>query len=124
MMQSKIKNLDWVGGFFDGEGCIYINPLCVKSTVKGKSYSYPEIQVIVAQSGDLGKELMLAFQQEYGFGKITSTHGSSLTKKTPYMTRMSGKKAISFLEKLEPHLIIKKQKAQEAIKLGREHFFG
>lgn len=118
-----VKNLHWVGGFFDGEGCIYYNPSCVKCTVKGKKYSYPEVQVIVSQSGDSGRILMEMFQAEYGFGKITSSHGSKLTKKTPYMTRMSGKKALLFLQKIEPFLLLKQDKAREVIENTWEHFF-
>lgn len=120
--REKVKNLDWLAGFFDGEGCIYIKEDTVKNTVKGKQYKYPEIQVIFAQSGDIGLALMQAIQEEYSFGKITSKHGSLLTKQVPYMTRTSGKKAVKFLKLLEPHLVVKQNKAQQAIKLGETHF--
>ena len=118
-----VKDLSWVGGFFDGEGCIYYKELAVKNTVNGKQYSYPEVQVIVAQSGEEGKTLLEMFQVEYGFGKITSNHGSKLTKKTPYMTRMSGKKALLFLKKIEPYLLLKQDKARLVINEQWEHFF-
>lgn len=119
-----VKNLDWVAGFFDGEGCIYYNPSRVQNTVKGKSYSYPAVQVILAQSGDNGKLLLEAFQKEYGFGKITSGHGSVLTKQTPYLTRMSGKKALLFIKIIEPHLRLKQEKARNVMAAAWEHFFG
>ena len=118
-----VKDLSWVGGFFDGEGCIYYNPSVVKCTIKGKKYSYPEVQVIVAQSGDAGKVLLECFQAEYGFGKITTAHGSHLTKKTPYLCRMSGKKALLFLKKIEPFLLLKQDKARQVITDTWEHYF-
>lgn len=120
----NVSNLSWTGGFFDGEGCIYYHPDRVKATVKGVEYRSPEIQVIVGQSGPDGKKLMEAFQEVFGFGKITTGHGSSLTKKVPYMCRLSGKKAISFLQIIEPHLVLKREKAQMVIAVGLEHFYG
>lgn len=119
-----VQNLDWVAGFFDGEGCIYYHPDTVKSTIKGKQYSYPAVQVILAQSGDEGKLLLELFQAQYGFGKITSKHGSSLTKKTPYMTRLSGKKALLFLQKLEPYLLLKQDKARMVLSETWGYYFG
>ena len=118
-----VKNLNWVGGFFDGEGCIYYNPSCVKCTVKGKQYSYPEVQVVIGQSGDEGRTLLECFQAEYGFMKISTSHGSSLTKKTPYLTRMSGKKALLFIQKLEPYLLLKQEKARLVIDATWSHYF-
>ena len=120
----RVANLNWVAGFFDGEGCIYYHPDRVKATVNGTEYRSPEIQVIVGQSGEDGKLLMEAFQQVYGFGKITMGHGSELTKKIPYMCRLSGKKAITFLEYIEPYLVLKQEKAQMVIAKGLEHFYG
>jgi len=118
----NVKNLDWLAGFFDGEGCIYLKEDRVRSTIKGKEYHSPDIQVIVAQSGEQGLELMEAIQSEYNFGKITTAHGSSFTKKTPYMARTTGKNAIKFLKLITPHLVLKKNKALEAISLGEKHF--
>lgn len=114
----KVKNLDWLGGFFDGEGCIYFT----ETSRKYKETVYPEVQVILAQSGVVGYELMRALQNEYGFGKITSSHGSELTKQIPYMTRLSGKKALVFLKTLHPYLLIKQQKAEEVITY-MEHYY-
>ena len=119
----RVSNLDWVAGFFDGEGCIYYKADRVRSTVKGVQYRSPDIQVVIGQSGEQGKNLLEEFQKIYGFGKISNSHGSTLTKKTPYLCRLSGKKAINFLEKIEPALLLKKQKAQEVISLGKEHFY-
>ena len=114
----KVKNLDWLGGFFDGEGCIYFT-----DTAKAyKEKVYPEVQVIFAQSGLLGYELMLALQAEYGTGKITSNHGSSLTKEIPYMTRISGKKAIKFLKVISPFLLLKQQKAEWVINYMENYY--
>ena len=107
----RVKNLDWLAGFFDGECCIYFT----ETSRKYKDKYYPEVQVIFAQSGERGFELMKAIKEEYNTGKITSTHGSNLTKQTPYMTRISGKKALNFLKLIEPHLVIKQEKAQQII---------
>lgn len=110
----KVKNLDWLAGFFDGECCIYFTEKS-KCRVQDKDYSYPEVQVIFAQSGDRGFELMSAIKEVYNTGKITTTHGSKLTKQIPYMTRLSGKKAIAFLKLIESHLVLKQEKAQQVI---------
>ena len=118
----KVINLDWLGGFFDGEGCIFFKPLRKKKTWKGIEYYYPDLQVIIGQSGELGLQLCKELQVVYGFGKISSTHGSKLTKKTPYMTRLSGKKAFKFLIRLEPYLIIKQQKAKEVISYMADYY--
>lgn len=120
----KVKNLDWLAGFFDGEGCIYYNPTLVRATIKGKQYLSPTIQVIIGQSGEDGKSLLEALQLEYGFGKITNSHGSILTKKIPHSTRMSGKKALAFLRLLSPRLLLKRSQAELVLVEQWEHFFG
>lgn len=116
----RVKNLDWLAGFFDGECCIYFN----EKTKRYKEKYYPEVQVIFAQSGDRGFELIKAIKEEYGTGKITTTHGSSITKQTPYMTRFSGAKAIKFLKLIEPHLVIKQEKAQQVIEYMENYYAG
>lgn len=118
-----VKNKQWLAGFFDGEGCIYFKEDRVRATFKGKEYRAPDIQVILGQSGSSGKLLLEALQQEYGFGKISTAHGSEFTKKIPYMARLSGRKAIQFLKQIEPFLLLKKEKAVEVITFG-ETFFG
>lgn len=110
----RVTNLDWLAGFFDGECCIYFTEKS-KCRVNNKNYSYPEVQIIFAQSGERGFELMSAIKETYNTGKITSTHGSKLTKQTPYMTRISGRKAVNFLKLIEPHLVLKQEKAQQVI---------
>lgn len=124
MEHNRFKNsfadLKWFAGFFDGEGCIYCKDRIRK--VKDKEYTYPDLQVIVGQSGDIGKELCEFLQGEFGFGKITSCHGGVLTKKIPYMTRLSGRKAYHFLLDLEPFLVLKKDKAKEAISMVKDRY--
>lgn len=123
-IRERVSNLDWVAGFFDGEGCIYFHPDRIKATIKGVQYRSPEIQVVIGQSGERGKRLLEVFQELYGFGKLSTGHGSEFTKQIPYMCRLSGKKAISFLQKIEPYLLLKQEKAQMVIAKGLEHFYG
>ena len=55
----RVRNLDWLGGFFDGECCIYFN----EKTRQYKERYYPEVQIIFAQSGELGFELIKAIKE-------------------------------------------------------------
>lgn len=108
---SFAENLIWLAGFIDGDGCIYCKP-----RIHNNKYKYIELQIIVGQSGAMGLKLCEELQYFYGFGKITSYHGSTITKQKAYLTRLQGKKALMFLKKIVPYLYIKKQQAEEAIK--------
>lgn len=108
------NELYWLGGFIDGEGCFYLVPERVRKA-HGKEYTSHDIQFVLGQSGDAGKELLVYLASSFDLGKVSQTNGSNLSKKTPYQWRFGGKDAVDFAEFMLPYLNLKKKKAQEIV---------
>lgn len=94
-------SLEWIAGFFDGEGCICIT----------KSNGYPFVQVIVTQ-----KESMI-------LEEIKNQHGGKIYfRKNPtggvhQLCFSRQAEAKEFLEAILPHLRLKHLKAAEALEI-------
>lgn len=85
----------WCAGFFDGEGCITF----------GRINGYIRIFCTIGQRV---QEPLLIFKEEFG-------GGVSLDKKGLYHYQLTGPKAGEMLERLLPHLVVKKGQAELAI---------
>lgn len=101
-------NKEYLAGFFDGEGCIYLGT----TTASGTNKKYPSLIVSLAQSGENGRQLLLDIQKEYG-GILSHNKKIKESHKESYQLRWRGKKAIIFLDQIGKHLKIKQQKASD-----------
>ena len=90
---------EWLAGFFDGEGSITVTNVL-------------SLQVIVSQSN---LELLVAIQGLFG-GSIGG-HKPRRGHKICYSLRWCGKKAAEFLTVIFPYLVVKRERAEIAIKL-------
>lgn len=109
-------SIEYLAGFFDGEGCVYLG----STTASGTKKVYPHLIVSLAQSGEAGRTLLESIQSIYG-GNIQHRKPKGATKEA-YQLRWCGKKAVDFLKQLSPFLNIKKIKAQESAKFMEEYF--
>lgn len=100
-------SLEYLAGFFDGEGTFYIG----KQTKNGKVY--PHATVMLSQSGWEGYLLLEQIQQQYG-GNIYQhlKVGDHKATKDAYKIYWNKDEAILLCEQLIPFLILKKQAAQ------------
>lgn len=98
-------NVQWLAGFFDGEGSIGIYP---RNANRNKTIRYYVLVVSLAQSGDYGEWILKNLQQKYGgsvYSQIKSNH------KLMWKWNICAKKAVSFLYEIESFLIVKRSQA-------------
>lgn len=108
---------EYLAGFFDGEGCIYLGT----TTASGTSKKYPHLIVTLSQSGDGGKTLLLNIQNHYG-GRFSKSKKYKDSHKDAYQLRWTGKKAILFLDQIPPFLVIKKEKARQSCTFMEDYY--
>lgn len=103
---------EYVAGFFDGEGTFHLSEYEKKATGK----FYPSAKVLLAQSGDDGKKLLLLIQSEYGGQFYTHLKaGSHKATKDAYKLYWRKEEAIALIKRLLPHLILKKNAARAVL---------
>lgn len=112
---------EYVAGFFDGEGCIHLNKERIR-TINSKEYLYPDLNIIIGQSGDIGKEFLSYLGTIYNLNPIRQVKTSGLSKQPAYVVTVSGKRAVTFLKIIFPHLLFKKAKAAEAIAFMENYY--
>lgn len=109
---AKALSIEYLAGFFDGEGCFYLG------LQKGKKNDnlYPKAQVMLSQSGESGKLLLEKIMAEFG-GKmyLHLKPGQYKATKTAYKVWWNKDEAIVLIKLLLPHLIIKYQEALEVL---------
>ena len=105
---------EYLAGFWDGEGCFYLGKQKAKNPNNPKVY--PKAQVLLSQSGEDGLKLLEDISKEYG-GTIYEhlKPGQHRAKKTAYKIWWNKDEAILLIQKLLPHLILKKKEAQEVL---------
>src|SRR5438445_10888900 len=94
-------NLDWLAGFFDGEGGITLHPRSLT------------ISVTLSNSDEFSLALVY---KEFPQGKLTS-RDRNINWKTAYEIRWNGKQALPLLEAIKDRVVVKKTKMQLAIKI-------
>ena len=101
---------EYLAGFFDGEGCFFLG----KQEKNGKFY--PKAQILLSQSGPEGLVLLEQIQKEYG-GSIYHhlKIGQYKAKKDAYKMWWNREEGVRLIERLLPHLIIKKEAAQTVL---------
>lgn len=100
-----VFSLEWLAGFFDGEGSIGVYG---RNNDKGKKFKYYVLAVSLAQSGKVGKLICDKLQSIYG----GSVYLNSKTKKPQWKWNISADKAQQFLYSIKPYLINKKEEAE------------
>jgi hypothetical protein len=113
-------SLEYLAGFWDGEGCFYMGLQKAKNPNNPKLY--PKAQVLLSQSGDDGLALLEAIKAQYG-GSIYLhlKPGQHRAKKTAYKIWWNKEEAVVLIKQLLPHLILKKKEAAEVLQyLTRE----
>lgn len=104
-------SLEWLGGFFDGEGCVQIG---IQHHKNGKSY--PCKRILLGQSGEDGLVILQQIQADYG-GQIYHhlKPGQHKATKNAYKLYWRAEEGAKFLEQLIPHLKLKQKAAQEVL---------
>lgn len=104
MLNSKSLSFDficWLAGFFDGEGCITGQKGCVT-------------KVQLAQSGDIGRQVLTEVQRTLGIGKLNVDCKNHL--KPAWRLCIYRKEDVAwFLNMLLPFLKVKRKRALEAL---------
>ena len=98
-------NIDWLAGFFDGEGSIGVYP---RNYSRDKKTRYYVLVVSLAQSGNIGKEICDRLKAVYGG---TVYLGKSKTK-PQWKWNISADIAANFLYSIKPYLHNKKEEAE------------
>ena len=104
------RELAWMGGLFDGEGCILVKRTLVKPTKLNRRavarYSYS----LCISIGMVHKPTVEKFYNEFG-GSFRYRITGKLNHRTAWEWQLHGKSAKAFLELIEPYLFIKKEEA-------------
>ena len=99
MSKERSLSIDYIAGFFDGEGSISIVP-------KGRSWS------LVAQCGQINPIVLYYMQAQWG-GRIFEVKTTS--GRAYFKWAVHGLNAFKFINDVEPHLLIKRAQAQLAL---------
>ncbi len=107
-------NVQYLAGFFDGEGTFAINYQKAKHPENNKKY--PHATVMLSQSGEDGHRLLQEIQKVFG-GRIYLhlRPGQHKATKTAYKLYWNKSESVPLCEALIPHLILKKQAAENML---------
>ena len=97
--------IEWLAGFFDGEGSIGIY---LRNTNKQKTKKYYVLVISLAQSGLIGEKICKTLQSIYG----GSVYCQQSVNKPQWKWNISANKAADFLYVIKPYLINKKEEAE------------
>ena len=101
---------EYIAGIFDGEGCI-----CVSEQNGGA----PRIEITITNTN---LEMLTTIRDELGYGAIRRVTGGPLTRKQCYGFRIEHHlDALNFLERLQKHLIVKREKCEGALGIIRAY---
>ena len=100
----KKSDLAYLAGFFDGEGCIYIQG------PRPKRHCY-QLSVRISQAN---RWILERYRMAFG-GLIREIKPTSATAKCIWQWIISGKQAMEFLNTIYPYLILKQCEARVAI---------
>jgi len=107
-MGEKIS-IQYIAGFFDGEGGVYVTQKTDKRFGKGILVRNIRCQVT---NGDI--KVLKMIQQKYG-GVIREKQREEGWKPVFYLEIASQKDILKFLQDIEPYLIVKKEQVKLAI---------
>lgn len=117
-MESKIHDIGWAAGFFEGEGYVGFN----YTLNKKYNRQYPRLTVQISQ---VFREPLDKFAEIVGAGKVRGPYGPyQQTKQEYYQYQISGDAAVEVLEKLLPYLFAKGAQAKWALMNYEEYLNG
>lgn len=108
MLSIDIKK--YLAGFFDGEGCIYIN----KQRLKSNRKDYISYSGAVAVSNTQKEPLELFAKY---FGSKVRFYTEILNGQDRYFWRITSKQAVKFCKIMKDELLLKSEQAEIVIKL-------
>lgn len=98
----------WLAGFFDGEGTFHLGKQLKKSNGK----TYPHFTVMLSQSGEDGRAVLVAVQEQYGgFLYQHLKAGQHKATKPAYKLYWNADEALPLIESVLPFLLLKKEAA-------------
>jgi hypothetical protein len=103
--------LAYFAGFFDGEGCVGINPV---SKAGGVSRYY----CLYATARQIDTTPLQMLKEAFG-GCIQGPHNASATKRGTYSWRVQAAQAEQFLVAVLPYLVVKRAQAELALEFRR-----
>ena len=108
--RGKVSSLtiQYIAGFFDGEGCVNIYQM--KKGVKKDRIGYE----LSASVHNTNVKIIDILKNQFG-GYVNKRVRNNNRWKTAYDWKLSSSKAYEFLKQIEPHLILKKEQARIAI---------
>jgi len=107
-VDSEAEYLVWLGGFFDGEGCVSI-PEAKKLT------DYPFDYTLEVQIHGNFKEVLEEIQQRFE-GNLYPTEGSEYSWRLCF----SANKALRFLEAIKLYVRLKREEVEDGISFQRD----
>ena len=106
----SLKSLDYLAGFFDGEGSIFI----AKINNKKSGNIWYRLNVSCGNSDKRPINMLRQFNPNYKL--ITYISGRKKTYKPAYQWLITGNMALNFLKTIKDKLIVKKKQAEVGIK--------
>lgn len=101
---------EWLAGFWDGEGCFQIG----KQIKNGKEYKHASI--LLSQSGEDGKELLLEIQKQYGGNFYQHLKiGQHKATKNAYKLYWNKEEGKQLIRRIKDKLLLKKNQAEELL---------
>ena len=95
-------NLDWLAGFFDGEGGIFVG-------------DHPRALPIFVSLTNRDQSSILLVLREFPLGTLITTESKG-NSSTTYQIRWQGRKASPFLEAIKDKVVIKKSQVELALR--------
>ncbi len=99
----SVENLQWAAGFFDGDGCVFVDHRNSLSVIVNQAVTYK------ANLDELAR-MFGGIVRKRGVPKLP-THNQT------YNWKLDGKKAIAFCKQIEPHALLKRPQ----VLLGASH---
>jgi hypothetical protein len=112
-------SLEWVAGFFDGEGCVYIHRHRKKGKIlKGRNVpSKINGYVAVATVTNTQKHVLGLLQQEFGGAVNKGGKSGRPNCKPVWAWSIRSQQAAAFLRRILPYLLLKHRQAEIGIEL-------
>lgn len=104
----------WAAGFFDGEGCIYVQKRTRKEGQPGVRDFDIHLRCTVSNTV---VEPLECLRAKYG-GSIHIAYAAYGNRQTCWVWHVASRKASAFLRAIVPHLVVKREKALKAIYLA------
>jgi len=102
-------SIEWAAGFLDGEGCIHI----ARQTYRGKRRDTFRLRAYIVQAN---LEVLEHFRDGVAIdARIYKVKRTAQHNKQVYTLNFEGKKAMTLIAMLLPHLIRKREEAQTAL---------